>query len=154
MIDTPEIVQSAAALTAAIRMTVPRAEIRNVMGPAWGELLGAIAAQGIAATGPVFSHHFRIDPEVFDFELGVTVERDVSGAGRVHPGHLPAAQVARTIYRGPYEGLHAAWEEFDDWIVAAGHIPGPELFEFYEAGPQSSPDPANFRTQLNRPLLR
>ena len=33
MIDTPSITQTVGQLTAIIRLTVPRAEIRNVMGP-------------------------------------------------------------------------------------------------------------------------
>ena len=73
MIDTPQVIQVAPQLTAVIRLTIPRAQIREVMGPGIGELMGRVAAQGIAITGPVFSHHFRMDPEVFDFEIGVPV---------------------------------------------------------------------------------
>jgi effector-binding domain-containing protein len=153
MIDTPQITQSAARLAAVIRLTIPRAEIRNVMGPGIGELLAAVAAQGIAPAGPVFSHHFRIDPEVFDFELGVPVNEPVSPAGRVRPGQLPATTVARTIYHGPYDGLGTAWGEFDNWIVASGHTPAPDLWECYVEGPESGPDPANWRTELSRPLI-
>ena len=54
MIDTPQITQSDAQLTAIIRLTIPRAQIRNVMGPGIGELLATVAAQGIAPAGPVF----------------------------------------------------------------------------------------------------
>ena len=61
-------------------------------------------------------------------------------------------RVARAVYRGPYEGLGAAWGEFNAWIAAKGHKPGPNFWEVYVAGPESSPDPATFRTQLNRPL--
>lgn len=153
MIDTPEILESVAEPTAVIRFTIPRTEIRKVMGPGRSELLATIAAQGIAPAGPVFSHHFRIDPDVFDFELGVSVHRELTSVGRVRTGRLPATRVARTVYHGPYEGLHAAWVEFDDWIVAAGHIPGPELMEFYVSGPEASSDPAQWRTELRRPVL-
>jgi effector-binding domain-containing protein len=61
--------------------------------------------------------------------------------------------VARVVYRGPYEGLGAAWGEFDAWIAANGHKPGTDLWECYVAGPESSPDPAAWRTELNRPLV-
>jgi effector-binding domain-containing protein len=153
MIDTPEITQSAAQVAAVIRFTIPREEIRNVMGPGIGELMTTIAAQGIAAAGPVFSHHFRMAPDIFDFEVGVPVTKPVSSAGRVKPGHLPATTVARTVYHGGYEGLGAAWGQFDAWIAANGHKSGPDLWECYVAGPESNPDPATFRTELNRPLI-
>ena len=121
MLDTPQITQSAAQLTAIIRFTIPRAEIQKVMGPAIGEVLATIAAQGIAPAGPVFSHHFKMDPAIFDFEVGVPVSKTVTAAGRVQPSQLPATQVARTVYQGPYEGLGPAWSEFCEWIAANGH---------------------------------
>jgi effector-binding domain-containing protein len=153
MIDTPHITQSAAQRTAIIRLTIPREEIRNVMGPGIRELMATVAAQGIAPLGPVFSHHLRMDPEIFDFEIGVPVTEPVSPAGRVNPGQLRATALARTVYHGAYEGLGAAWGQFHAWIAANGHTPGPDLWECYVAGPESNPDPASWRTELNRPLL-
>jgi effector-binding domain-containing protein len=153
MIETPQITQSAAQLTAIIRLTIPRKEIRNVMGPGIGELMAAIAAQGVAPAGPVFSHHFKMDPDIFDFEIGVPVTAPVAAAGRMKPGQLPATTVARTVYQGNYDGLADAWGEFDSWIEANGHTPAADLWECYVLGPESSPDPAAWRTELNWPLL-
>jgi effector-binding domain-containing protein len=154
VLDTPQITQTAAQTTAVIRLTVPRAEIRNVMGPGHRELIAAIAAQGIAATGPWFTHHLKLPGETFDFEIGVPVAAPVVAARRVRPGELRAATVARTVYRGPYEGLAGAWSEFIAWIEAQGHTPAPDLWECYAAGPESSTDPNLWRTELNRPLTR
>lgn len=56
MIDTPEITHTPARETAVIRLTVPRSEIRNVMGPGIRELLETVAAQGVTPTGPWFTH--------------------------------------------------------------------------------------------------
>ena len=80
------------------------------------------------------------------------VEKPIVAAGRVAPSRLPATTVARTIFHGSYEGLGAAWGEFDAWIAARGFEVGPDLWECYVAGPESSADPADWRTQLNRPL--
>lgn len=152
MLDKPAILQTAAQPAAVIRLTVPRAEIRTVMGPAHRELMAAVAAQGIAPAGPWFTHHFRHPTDTFDFEIGVPVAAPITTAGRVQPGELRAATVARTVYRGPYEGLAAAWGEFMAWIAAQGHAPATDLWECYVAGPESGPDPAAWRTELNRPL--
>src|SRR5262245_15551385 len=119
MIDTPQITQTTAQQAAVIRLTISRAEIRNVMGPGIGELMSTLAAQGIAPAGLWFSHHLRMDPDVFDFEIGVPVTSPVAPAGRVQPGQLPAATVARTVYHGDYEGLGLAWGEFAAWIAAS-----------------------------------
>lgn len=153
MIDTPQITQSIAQITAVIHVTVPRSEIQKVMGPCIGELMAAVAAQGIKPVGPLFSQHLKMSPDIFDFEISVPVSAPVVATGRVKPSQLPAVKVARTVYHGPYEGLGAAWCEFETWIAANGHTSAANLWECYVAGPESSPDPANWRTELNRPLM-
>jgi effector-binding domain-containing protein len=152
MLDTPQILETAALLTAVIRMTIPREEIQQVMGPAIAEVMAALRAEGIAPAGPVFSHHFRMAPDIFDFEVGVPVAAPVTPVGRVRGAELRAARVARRVYRGGYEGLGPAWGEFMAWIEAKGLRPAEDLWEFYTLGPESSPDPAAWCTELNRPL--
>jgi effector-binding domain-containing protein len=152
VIETPKIMETAEQMTALIPLVVPRAEIRAVMGPAIREVYAALAAQGIPPAGPWFTHHRRRPTETFDFDVCVPVAATVAEAGRVKPGRLPAARVARTVYSGPYEGLPDAWGEFCAWIEANGHTPRAALWECYLDGPESSPDPATWRTELNRPL--
>lgn len=152
MIESPVIVESPAAQTAALHVTVPRGRIQEVMGPGIQEVMEALASQGIAPAGPWFTRHLRMDPSIFDFEICVPVTRPVASAGRVHPGVLPAARVARTVYHGPYEGLGAAWGEFKAWITTQRLQEAPTLWEVYLTDPSASPDPASWRTQLNQPL--
>jgi effector-binding domain-containing protein len=152
MLETPQIRQSTAHQTAIIRFTIPREQIQEVMGPGIGELMSALATQGVMPAGPIFSHHFKMDPEIFDFEIGVPVLSPVNAIGRVTMGELPAIRVARTVYHGPYQGLADAWCEFGEWIRANGHSPAPDLWECYTTGPESGPDSSKWRTELNRPL--
>lgn len=153
MIDPPQVVTTTATHAAIIPVVVPREQIRKAMSDAIGELMAAVAAQRVKPTGPLFSRHMRMDPAVFDFEVGLPVPGPIAAAGRMVPGQLPAIVVARTVYRGPYEKLGQAWGELNDWLKAEGHRPGPGLWESYLAGPGSISDPADFRTELNRPLL-
>jgi effector-binding domain-containing protein len=152
MLAAPQIIQTAAQEAAVIRLTIPRSEMRKVFGPAVGELMATLAAQGVEPVGAVFAHHLKLTPDTFDFELGVKVSSPATASGRVKPGQLPAAKVARTVYSGPYEGLPSAWDEFDRWMKANGHAQGENLWELYSVGPQSTPDSASWRTELNRPL--
>lgn len=153
MIETPHIVESPAQQTAVIRLAVPREEIRQVMGPAIREVMAAVAAQGLAPAGPVFAYHFRMDPRVFDFEVGAPVEGSIVQDGRVAPAEMPARRVVRTVYHGGYEGLADAWREFEAWIKGEGLETTIALWESYLTSPESSPDPADWRTELNRPLM-
>jgi effector-binding domain-containing protein len=153
VIEEPQITAVPAQLTALIHVTIPRSEIRAVMGPGIGELMAVAGAQGIGPAGPWFTHHLKMDPEVFDFEICVAVTAPVAAAGRVVAGQRPAVKVARTVYHGPYEGLAGAWGEFKKWIAANGHAQGQDLYECYVVGPESSSNPADWRTELTQPLI-
>jgi effector-binding domain-containing protein len=153
MLESPQILEVAAQGAAVIRLAVPRAEMKNVVGPALGELHAAIKVQGLAPRGPWFIRHFKMVPDAFDFEIGIPVASPIAPSGRVVAGQLPCSKVARAVYRGGYEGLGAAWAEFDKWITAQGQTTGEGLWERYLAGPESGPDASAWRTELNRPLL-
>jgi effector-binding domain-containing protein len=153
MINPPTIVQTEVQAAAVIRLTVPREEMQHVMRPAIQELMTTLAIQGVTPSGPLFSHHFRMDPAVFDFEVGIPVASPITPTGRVTESELPATTVARTTYAGPYEDLGSAWGEFGEWIAAEGHQSAPDLWECYVSGPEASADPADWHTELNQPLI-
>lgn len=153
MIDSPQLARSPRQATAYIHLTIPRSQIQQVMGPAIQEVMATLAAQGLQPAGPVFSHHRRMDPATFDFDVGVPVAAPVNASGRVRAGELPAARVARTVYHGAYDGLGDAWGQLMQWIAAHGHQPAGNLWESYVAGPESNADPLTWRTELNRPLV-
>ena len=79
--------------------------------PGIQELMSTVAAQGVKPTGPWFSRHFKIDASSWDFEISIPVDTVVKPQGRVKPSELSSRKVARAIYRGPYEGLGAAWQD-------------------------------------------
>jgi effector-binding domain-containing protein len=152
MIDAPHICRTNPQRTAFIHLVIPRSEIQSVMEPALTELIATCTSQNLAPTGPWLTHHLNILPDTFDFRVSVPVAGLIAPIGRVEAGELPAATVARTIHRGPYEQLNDAWCEFMSWITAQGHTPETECWECYAVGPETSPDPAHWRTELNRPL--
>lgn len=150
MIETPTLTTVEPQATAVIRLTIPRCEIQNVMGPGIQELMAVVGAQGIGPKGAWFSHHLRIDPDVFDFEIGVPVYAPVTPAGRVVAGQLPGGKAAHTVLHGGYEGLGQGWGEFIAWIQAQGLTASAGIWEQYSKGPESSPNPADWRTDLFR----
>ncbi len=150
MIDPPRIVRMTPQHTAVLHLTIPRSQIQQVMGPGLQEVIAAAEAQGLNPVGPWYTHHFRLDPEVFEFEICVPVDRPFAPAGRVRPGEVLTATVARTVYRGPFEGLPDAWGEFSEWIETEGLATGPDIWEVYLSGPEVSGDPADWKTELNR----
>jgi len=153
LIDVPMIAETSPQWAAAIHLTVPRSEIRSVMGPGLDEIMAAVKAQGIGPTGPWFTHHLKMNSTTFDFEICVPVSAPVKPVGRVVDRQIPAVKVARTIYQGSYEHLAEGWRAFDHWMAASGHTPAPDLYECYAVGPESSANAADWRTELRRPIL-
>lgn len=147
-LEVPQILDLDEQLTAVVRFTIPRAEIVTAMGEGRMELIDVLAAQGIAPIGPWFSRHYRMDPAVFDFEVGLPVASAVEPSGRVRAGSLPAGKAAVTIYRGPYEELGAAWGDFMQWLEEHGHQVGEGLWEHY-----ATDEKGGLATVLCRPVV-
>lgn len=86
MIDTPQITEITAQLAATIHLSIPRSEIRSAMGVGIAEVMAAVKAQGIGPAGPLFTHHLKMDPATFDFEICGPVTAPLAPVGRVKPG--------------------------------------------------------------------
>jgi effector-binding domain-containing protein len=153
MLETPRITIAEPCQAAVIHLTVPRSEIQQVMGPAIHEVIAAAREQGIGPLGPVFAHHLRMSADTFDFEVGVPVSAPPEESGRVKAGSLRGGRVARSVFQGNYDQLHAAWGQFGEWVRGQNLRAAPDLWEVYAKGPESDPDPASWRTELNQPLL-
>ncbi len=158
MIETPEITHAQPQTAAVIHLTCPREKIQSEVGPAITEIMAALAAQNLQPAGPMFMHHLTMSASHFDVEVGFPVVGTLIASGRVKPGGLPAARVARAIYRGPYEGLHSAWDTFGKRLVSdrlvdpAVIAPVKTLWERYLVGPETTSDSSQWRTELNLPL--
>ena len=136
-----------------VKTAVARDQIQHVMGPAVSEVYGAIMAEQRTPTGPWFTHHHRIEPTLFEFDACVPIDQPITPVGRVFASEWPATRVARVIYSGPYEGLGEAWPEFKAWLEREGHTGRSDLYERYLVGPESTQDPAEYRTELIQPLV-
>lgn len=149
MIATPKIVETEAVPAAVIHLSFPRSQMQREMGPAIHEAIDLVVSQGVGPAGPVFANHSRFDPERFDFELGVPINGELSPEGRVTAGELPAARIVQTIYRGPYDGLPQAWQQFSEWIRENDIQTAEGFREVYARGPESSENPEEWETELS-----
>lgn len=154
MVQAPlQLVDSDEAWTAVIHLTVPRNEIEMVMGPAIHEVVSVLARQGVTPCGPLFSWHRRRPSDTFDFEVGFPVSQMITASGRVTMSTLPAARVARSVYRGDYSGLGDGWGALIAAVTEAGLPMQGGLWERYLSGPESAADPASWCTELNLVLM-
>jgi len=148
----PEVVLLPALRFARFPVRIEREKIREAMGPVIREVFRVVASQGLAPTGPWFTHHFQSSGTHFDFEACVPVSEEIRPEGSVLPGSWPERKAVRGVHRGAYEGLGVSWAEFRARVASQGLMVGEGLWESYSVGPEYSPNPADWRTELYLPL--
>ncbi|MCB9797222.1 MAG: SRPBCC domain-containing protein [Alphaproteobacteria bacterium] len=151
-IELPRVQELAAQPAAVIHLTVRPQDMERAMDPAVQELLAALGEQGLGPVGPMFTRHLRVTPGQFDFDLGFPASAPVTPTGRVQAGERPALRALSTVYRGPYEGLPKAWATLNAWARVEGLGLTGGVLEVYTRGPESSPDPADWQTELHHDL--
>ena len=114
---------------AAVRASVPVGQVATAWRPAldkvWAFLRGH---DGLRTDGHnIFVYHHAnkaSGPLLCDF--GVEVSGTFDAAGEVFATETPAGEAVVAVYRGPYDGLHEAYDAIDTWMAAhargsAGH---------------------------------
>ena len=149
MNSTPEIITTKEQPTAVIHLLIPCRDMPKYMDPAIQEIINALKEQGMQPIGPMFSYHHRRPSDTFDFEIGFPVAKAIKPVGRVVKGALPAQQVVRSIYHGPYEGLGSAWGELQAWVRERKLAESGRFWECYLDNPEKVKDPKAYRTELN-----
>lgn len=152
MIETPQITEVPARTIAIIPVTVPRSHIHEVMGPGIQELMATVQGQGVAVTGPWFTHHLWMDPETFNFEIGVPTADAITPQGRVKPSEWPAGRMLKSAFQGDYQRLGEAWGEFDAWAAEHGLETAADLWECYVEGPETGKPASEWRTEFFRAI--
>ena len=149
MNTTPEIITTKEQGTAVIHLVIPGRDMPKYMDPAIQEILKTLADQGLQPVGPMFSYHHRRPAETFDFELGFPVAKAIIPTGRVVNSELPAEEVVRSVYQGPYEGLGNAWGELQAWVRERKLVESGRFWERYLTDPNNVKDDNDHRTELN-----
>ncbi|WP_437185367.1 GyrI-like domain-containing protein [Planctomicrobium sp. SH668] len=154
LIDPPQLTNVAESHAASIYVKTPREQITQVMGPGIHELMDVLNEQQISPTGPWYCYHLTCPAENFEFEISLPVTQEIRPSRRVENRFRPAQFVAKTTYRGPYEGLPDAWGEFQKWIHSEKLQPAGHFWEVYSQGPETGLPPEQWVTELVQPLIR
>jgi len=147
---------------AGIPVRVTMDGLSGAVDEAFPELFGWLAAHDIPAAGPPFIRYLVIDMAAeLQIELAVPVSAasaDISGAGRIQPGVLPAGRYVTLRHTGPYDGLVASntalqqWAQhegikFDTWDTPEGTAWRARA-EHYLTNPAAEPDPAKWEVDV------
>jgi effector-binding domain-containing protein len=140
------------ALVLRLRVTLPT--IGPSLGDGFGRVAGQAAAMGARIVGPPFAMY----PEEPVGEFAVVVGFPIA-PGTAVPAEgdgvelldLPAADAVDVMFRGPYDGIGAAWGEIMAWMAANGRTMGAPCREVYLNSPDEVP-PEGLLTRLLMPL--
>jgi effector-binding domain-containing protein len=137
---------------AAIRAEVPMAELGSVFDRAFGSVAGAVAAQGVAVTGPPFGYYPRMPGDTVEVLVGFPVSGPIEPDGQVEPFELPGGRAVTAVHVGPYERLEQTYAALTAWAEASGLPLADHMWESYLSDPAAEPDPETWRTSITWPL--
>jgi len=83
------------------------------------------------------------------FDIG---DQEVPGSEAVRVVDLPVLEVATAVYRGPGDGIPAAWEALVRWIDDSGYRLAGDCRELYHEWDDD--DPSRNVTELQQPIAR
>ena len=147
-----ELIDLADQATAVVRAEVPIADIPALMDRGLHAVMAAVAASGVAVTGPPFARYLRMPTDTVDVEVGFPGSAPVTDAGEVRAGVLPAGRAVRTVHVGPYDALPQTYAAVLSWMAERGLTPAEAMWETYLSDPSAEPDPATWRTEITWPV--
>ncbi|MDQ1248327.1 MAG: hypothetical protein QG597_2699 [Actinomycetota bacterium] len=120
---------------AVVTATLAVADIGAFMGEAFGEVLAALAEQGLQPVGPPFGRYEPVADQMI-VEAGFPCSGKVTASGRVEPTKLPGGPTATTVHHGPYDQVGQAYDAVVAWVAASPYQISGKPWESYLDGPE------------------
>ncbi|MCF7567789.1 GyrI-like domain-containing protein [Sabulilitoribacter arenilitoris] len=133
------------------------ANISQIMGKQYGEILGYMANNSIKQTGMPFTIYHNMDTAengiIMSQAIPVQNKVTVTGDSNVLCGYIPKTKVLKTTLKGNYTYLPKAWEATMKHLAENNMEQSDILpFEIYQTDPEKVPNPANWVTEIYIPI--
>jgi effector-binding domain-containing protein len=129
-------------------------QLSGLIPAALAEVHSHMAAAGIAAAGPPLVLYGAMEDGMVDVEMGWPVEGRAPGAARVEGALLPACTMLVYEHRGHYRELGRAHQALWELVGREGLTVDSPPREVYVTDPQELPNPADWVTEIQFPLVR
>ncbi|MBU4194236.1 MAG: MerR family transcriptional regulator [Actinobacteria bacterium] len=138
-----------------VRFKTDMSEVGCHLGKSYGALFAYLGKTGESPAGPPFGlyHDGEYKEEDADVEACVSTAKLLPGEGDVKGYELSGAKVASTLHMGPFEQIGDTYRELMLWISEQGYRPSKPCREIYLVGPEQSDDPADYRTEVQCPIV-
>lgn len=130
----------------AIKSLVRQDEIPELLPPLIPELFNWLRKKKLEPSGAPFFKYREMEGDRMKVEVGVPIDRHVTGDQHIYSGIFPAGNYLKVTYTGPYSNLPkvhanlAKWRE-DNHIKIKNSVT-----EFYPIDPEIEPNPEKWQT--------
>lgn len=138
--------------TAVLHETVLMKDLPSFFQRAYGEVFGAMQAEGIPPAGPPFALYLGMPTDRVEVEVGFPVARPFTERGSVHASTLPAGRCVHGLHVGPYDTMTETYGELTQWVADHQLVAAKEMWEVYLSDPQKEPDAKTWRTEIFWPV--
>ena len=124
------------------------------MGKAYGEIMAYIKANKLVVKGPPFAEYLKWDSVTFFavMDLGIPVEKAVSGKGRIKVENIAEQKVVMAKYFGPYDKTEKVYRILGQYQKEAGLEEAGGPWEIYVTDPMTEKDPMKVETDILFPV--
>lgn len=131
------------------------AKIQDEIGAAFGALFAYLGEMGEYPSGEPFALYFgpEFDPNDFEMEVCVPVNRVLEGRGDIESVELPGILAVSTIHKGPYSKMESTYAEMEAWREENGYEVAGPWREIYLNDP-SQVGEANLLTEILIPVSK
>lgn len=125
-------------------------DVGQVVGPLFGELMGAVQSAGARPTGAPVAAYVTTETGGLEITVGCPVDSEVESLQVIELPAIPEA--ARYVYEGPMSGIDEGYQTLATWIEDNGYRTDGTAREVYLV---SHPEPEQrWRTELQMPVTR
>jgi AraC family transcriptional regulator len=135
-----------------IRRRIAHTEIAATIGQCLPAVFAHAQRAGIPLAGPPFARYVEMGRGLMTIECGMPIASASPDDGEIEAIELPGGPAAVAIHTGQYDKLGDTHAALEAWIEAQGLRAGGPPWEVYVTDPGEHPDPANWRTEVIRPL--
>lgn len=146
-----EIISRQAQPTVCWRTVAPVTSLPQVLGEAFGLLMGYLGRQGQVPISAPYVAYFNMDMQALQLEVGFPVAQALPAEGAVQSGEIPAGDYASLTHTGPYPTLSEGYQALTEFVTQQGKEPTGIAYEFYLNDASITPA-EQLQTQIFFPL--
>lgn len=137
-----------------IRDSAGPADFASKTGAGFGEIISFTKANKLTCSGYPFAIYLKWDSvtKFSVFDMGIAVDKLVSGSGRVRVESIPEQKVVQAYYFGPCDKTYGAYMALDQYIRQCELEEAGGPWEIYVTDPMTEKDTSKWETRIAFPV--